>query len=241
MQAPGSGVVASKKPAVRSTAQFDGRTAAQLERRSRSIGAPVDDAAIDRILATVDLAGTTTILAGVEAAKLDPATAAKIKHARWYGEMRSMLSFLTAMVRRRNLNTRQAGKKMAKLEKALSEAKTVLKTDPAYEAALVLAEKALDRLQENMGDAMAWTKERIAGEYLPQQYWTFTKRPKMTRPKLTGGNVAEGETVRFIQVVMTELKIPYARESIIRAMQDAKKPKRLRPSKKSGGLGSKGH
>ena len=151
--------MASKKPAVRSTAQFDGRTAAQLERRSRSIGAPVDDAAIDRILATVDLAGTTTILAGVEAAKLDPATAAKIKHARWYGEMRSMLSFLTAMVRRRNLNTRQAGKKMAKLEKALSEAKTVLKTDPAYEAALVLAEKALDRLQENMGDAMAWTKE----------------------------------------------------------------------------------
>jgi hypothetical protein len=228
------GAVASKKPAAQSTARFDARTAAQLERRSRSIGAPVDDAAIDRILATVDLADTTAILApGVDAAKFDAATSAEIKRMRWGGEIRSMLSFLTAMVRRRKLNTPQASRKMAKLAKALCEAKTVLKNDHANEAALALAEMALDRLQENMKGARDWTNERIAGEFLPAQYWTFTKRPKMTRPKMTrprlaGGAVQVGETLKFIQAVLNELGIEYERETIIRAMQDAKKPKRHR-------------
>jgi hypothetical protein len=221
MQALGSGVVASKKPAVPSTAQFDARKAAQLEGRSRSIGAPLDDTAIDRILETVDLAGTTAVLGGVDEANIN---AAAIKRGR--GEIRSMLSFLTAMVHRRNLNTPQASKKMAKLAKALSQAKTVLKTEPAYEAALALAQMALDRLQENMKDAKAWTNQRIACEFLPAQYWTFSKPPKMTRPSRYQPTYAEA--VRFIKAVLKELKISYAEESIIRGMQDARKPKRPR-------------
>jgi hypothetical protein len=97
--------MASKKPAAYSAAKFDGHLATKLERLSRTIGAPVDDGAVDRVLATVDLAGTTGILApGVEAAKLDAATAAQIKRLRWGGEVRSILGFLTAMVRRRELS-----------------------------------------------------------------------------------------------------------------------------------------
>ena len=79
-----------------------------------------------------------------------------------------------------------------------------------------------------MKDARTWNNERIAGEFLPLQYWTFTKRPKMTRARLEHNTIVVGETVRFIQAVLDELEISYARESIIRAMQDAKKPKRHR-------------
>jgi hypothetical protein len=175
--------------------------AAQLERRSRSIGALVDDAAIDRILEPIDLAGTTAFVAGIDAAKRDAATAAAIKRKRWGGEMRSMLSFLTTMVRRRELDTREARRKMARLAKALSEAMEVLRTDPGCEAAFVLAEMAFTRLRENMRDASSWTNERIAGEFLPLQYWTFTKRPKTTRTRLEHEKIVVGETVRFIQAV----------------------------------------
>jgi hypothetical protein len=77
------------------------RSAAELERLSLTIGASVDDAAVDRILATIDLAGTTGILSpGVEADKLDAATATAIKCARWGPTIRWMLSFLTGIVRR---------------------------------------------------------------------------------------------------------------------------------------------
>jgi hypothetical protein len=69
-------------------------------------------------------------------------------------------------------------------------------------------------------NARAWNNERIAGEYLPLQYLMFGKKPTMTRG---------GETVRFIQAVLRELKVSLFEESsIIRAMQDAKKPKRRR-------------
>ena len=204
------------------------RSAAELERLSYLIGAPVDDTAIDRILSSVDLIGTTGILMpGVEAEKLNAVTAAAIKRGRWGGEIRSMLSFLTAMLRRRELSTSQARTKIAKLANALSDATFVkLRNDPANEAALALAEMALRRLQEIMKDARAWTNERIAGEYLPLQYWTFTKRPTMSRKskKVPSGS----ETVRFVQAVMRELGISYSEESIIRAMKDAKKPRRFR-------------
>ena len=128
MQALSRGAVVSKKLAAKSTAQFDARTAVQLEHRSRSIGAPVDDAAIDRILATIDLTGTTAILIYVPE-KLDAATAAAVKRMRWGGEMRWMLNFLKARVRQRKLSTPQARKKIKNLVKALSEAKTMLRTD----------------------------------------------------------------------------------------------------------------
>jgi hypothetical protein len=70
-----------------------------------------------------------------------------------------------------------------------------------------------------------WNNERIAGEFLQQLYWTFGKQPMMTRPSRAGQG---GEAVRFIQAAMCELGIDYSEESIIRAMQDAKKPKRPR-------------
>jgi hypothetical protein len=86
------------------TKKFTARSAPQLERLSRQIGEHVDDAAIDRILATVDLAGTTGILPpDYDASNLTAKKAAEIKRARWGGEIRSVLSFLTAMVRRRKL------------------------------------------------------------------------------------------------------------------------------------------
>jgi hypothetical protein len=192
------------------------------------IGAPVDDTAVDRILATIDLAGTTAILSpGVEAEKLDAATATEFKRTRWGGAVRSMLGFLTALIRRRALSTSQARKKIAGLIDALSDPKVIkLGNDPANEAALALAEMALGRLHENMVDARAWTNERIAGEFLPRQYWTFTKRPTPLRKskKQPSGS----EAVRFVQAVMRELGISYSAESIIRAMKDASKPKRFR-------------
>ena len=226
LQAPGIGAMASRKPAARSAVKLDTNLAAHLERRSRQIGASVNDAAIDRILATINLGGTTAILApGVVAEQLDNATAAATKRARWGGEVRSILSFLTAMVRRRKLSAPRHHKRMARAAKALSEATVLMENDPAYEAALALAEMALDRVQNSMEDAKAWTNERIAGEFLPKEYWIFTKRPTMTRVSKT---TTSGETVRFVRAVMRELKIQYSEESIIRAMQDAQKPKRYR-------------
>ena len=102
-----------------SSKKLSPHSATELERQSRLIGAPpVDDAAIDRILATIDLAGTSAILApGVEASTLDAAHAAKIKRLSWSGQVRSMLSFLTAMVRRRKLSTAKARKKLTKAVK----------------------------------------------------------------------------------------------------------------------------
>jgi hypothetical protein len=219
--------MASKKPASYSAAKFDAHLATKLERLSRTIGASVDDKAVDRILATVNFAGTSGVLAaGVEAVKLDPATGAEIKRMRWGGEVRSILGLLTVMVRRRKLSTPRNRKKLNTAAKALNEAKIMLRSDPAYEAALALAEMSLERVQDNMQDARAWNNERIAGEFLPQQYWTFTKRPKKTRKSMATGIA---ETVAFVQAVMRELEIiPYSEESIIRAMQDAKKPKRYR-------------
>ena len=221
--------MASKKPAVQSTAQFDARTAAQLEHRSRSIGAPVDDAAVDRILATVDLAGTTAIRPGVDVAGIATATAAAIKRRRWGGEMRMMLSFLKAKVRRKNLSTPQIRKKIESLAQALSKTKTALETEPAYKAAITLAEMAIHRLKEDLDSSRAWTNELITGQYLPAQYWTF-KRPKKTRARLDRerGSIVEAETVGFIQAVLKELEISYSRESIISAMQGANKAKRKR-------------
>jgi hypothetical protein len=115
--------------------------AEELARRALTISAPVEDAAVDRILATIDLTGTTGVLApGNEAQNLDPAD---FKRMLWGAEISSMLSFLTAMVRCRKLNTLRARRKMTKLEDAFSQAKLVLKIDPGTEAALGLVEMGL--------------------------------------------------------------------------------------------------
>lgn len=219
----------NKKPAPLSAAKLNPQLATQLERLSRTIGAPVDDAAIDRILATVDLADATAILPGVDVAMIDTVTAAAIKRQRWGGEMGRMLSFLKAMVRRRNLSTPQICKKIENLAQALSKAKTALKTEPAYEAAITLAEMAIHDLQEDLKASKHWKNERLVGQFLASQYWTF-KRPKKTRARLDRerGRIVEAETVRFIQPVLKELGISYARESIISAMQGANKPTRKR-------------
>jgi hypothetical protein len=168
--------MSGKKSIVRSALRLDAQSAAQLERRSRQIGAFIDDAAIDRILENIDLTGTTGILAaGVDAAKLNAGASATIKRLRWGGQIRSMLSILTAMVRRRKLSTARARKKLTGIVNALSAAKTCLRNDPAYDAALTLAEMLLTRVQDELNDAKSWTNERIAGEFLPAQFLTFTK------------------------------------------------------------------
>jgi hypothetical protein len=225
MQPLAEGAVATKKLTVKPTARFDDRMAAKLERRSRSIGAPVDKAAIDRILETIDLAGKKAFLIpDPGAVKVGVADAAKVKYFCWGEQIRSDLGFLTAVMRRRKLNTRQAIKKTENIAKKMSEIKTVLKTDPAYEAALLLAEEALVRLQENTYDANTYTNERIAGGYLPKSYQhIFGVKATMTRSK-------EGisEAIRFIQAFLRELGISYEVESIISAMQASKKTKRKR-------------
>jgi hypothetical protein len=107
----------------------------------------------------------------------------------------------------------------------------VLGEDPANEAAFQLTEMGLERVRENLEDAKFWTTERIAGEYLPAQYHGIVgKEPKMTRPKVAREKleVETPETIAFIQAVLTELDISYSRESIIAAMQAAKKPIRKR-------------
>jgi hypothetical protein len=200
--------------------------AAELERQSRLVGAPIDDAGIDRILEAVDLSGIPGILIpGLEASAVDMRTIAAIKRGRWGGSVRSMLSFLATMSRRRKLDTVRARRRIARIKALLSsDVMTLLRGDPAHHAALALAELALERVRENTEEARRWTKERIAGEYLPNQYLMF-KQPKMTRSNpLTGS----GEVVRFIRAVMGEVGISYSEESIIRAMQAAKKPKRYR-------------
>jgi hypothetical protein len=58
----------------------------------------------------------------------------------------------------------------------------------------------------------------------------FGKRPTTTRGS---------ETVTFIQTVLRELKVSLVEEgSVIRAMQDAKKPKRRRKQARSGADGA---
>jgi hypothetical protein len=130
---------------------------------SCQIGAPVNDEAVDRILATIDLAGTTVLLPGIDVRKLDAPTTAAIKRARWGGSVRSMLSFLTATVHLRKLSTQEARKELAKLARAF-----VYTKDPANKVALALAKMALEQSQAKRIDARAWTNERIAGEFLPQ-------------------------------------------------------------------------
>jgi hypothetical protein len=239
----------NKKPASRSAAKLNPQLAIQLERLSRTIGAPVDDAAIDRILATVDLAGTAGILAesyeaakpdldgstrifaeGKETNKLSGSQVAEIKRWRRGGSVCSMLSFLKATVRQREMSTLRTRKAIVTAKASLSSgAMATLRSDPSYDASLKLAEMAIDRLQESLEGARAWTDERIAGEYLPNQYHgIFGKRPKMTRRKFVGEEVHISEAIRFIQAVLDELGISYQEESIISAMQAAKKPKRYR-------------
>jgi hypothetical protein len=106
-----------------------------------------------------------------------------------------------------------------------------LSEDPANQAAFARAEMALEAVRQNLESARSWTKERIAGEYLPQQYLgIFGKPPKMTRPSLPRHKqrMQVSETMRFIQAVLSELGISYSSESIIAAMQAAKKTKRHR-------------
>jgi hypothetical protein len=200
----------------------------QLDHLSRQIGAPVDDTTVDRILASIDLASTH---AEIDAAKLDARRATEIKRLRWGGQVRSMLSLVTALVRRRKLGTSQAPKKLAGAAKALSHANRMLKEDPAIEAALTIAKMMIVRVREDLEHAKTWTRERIAGEYLPTEYYgIFGRRPKMTRPRLAPGKseLEVPETIRFIQAVLDELDISYSRESIIAAMQASKKKKRRR-------------
>jgi hypothetical protein len=212
MQAPGRDAVVNKKPAASSTAKVETHSAARLERLSRQIGAPVNDEAVDRILATIDLAGTTVLLPGIDAKMLGPSTTAEIKRYRWGGSMRSMLSFLGAIVHLRKLSTQEARKKISKLAKAFAQTGD-------QEVALALAKMALEQSQAETIDASTWTNERIAGEFLPQQYYLFGKTPTMTRG---------GEAVTFIRAVLRELQIPLSQETIIRYWQDADKPKRPR-------------
>jgi hypothetical protein len=226
MQAPGIGAMVKKKSAVPLTSKT--HSAARLERLSCQFGVPVDDESAERILATIDLAKTTVLLPGIDAAKLDATTAAAIKRARWGGSVRSMLSFLGAIVHLRKLSTREARKEIVKF------AKTFAQTGDR-KTALALAKMALEQAQAKAIDARAWNNERIAGEYLPTQYHVmFGKPPKKTRPKLARGKlrgkleVQESETVRFIQAVLSELGISYSRESIIAAIQGATRPKRRR-------------
>jgi hypothetical protein len=205
--------VAKKKPAASSTANLETHSAARLERLSRQIGVSVNDKAVDRILATIDISGTSVLLPGIDAANLDAATTAEIKRLRWGGSVRSMLSFLGAIVHLRKLNIQKGRREVARLARAFAQTND-------REVALALTKMALEQAQAKAIDARAWSNERIAGEFLPQQYWLFGKEPTMTRG---------GETVRFIQAVLRELRVPLSEESsIIRAMQAAKEPRRRR-------------
>jgi hypothetical protein len=60
-----------------------------------------------------------------------------------------MLSFLKAKVRQREMSTPRARKAIARAKASLSSGAIVtLRSDPAYDASLELAEMAFDRLQE---------------------------------------------------------------------------------------------
>jgi hypothetical protein len=78
------GGMAKNKPSTSSAALLDTRSATELERLSRIVGAPVDERAIDRILAVIELEGKTGILAeGFDPATLDSSATAEIKRHRW--------------------------------------------------------------------------------------------------------------------------------------------------------------
>ena len=216
--------MAKEKPGANSRRRkSETHSAARLERLSRQIGMPVNDEAVDRILATIDLEGTTVLLPGVDAGKLEAATTAGIKWSRWGGSVRSMLSFLGAIVHLRKLSTPEARKKIAEFGRALVQTND-------QEVALAIAKMALEQAQANAVDARAWTNERIAGEYLPQQFHALTGNPpKMTRRKMGRDDRVEiTPTMRFIHAVLIELGISYTEESIIAAMQAAKKKRRKR-------------
>jgi hypothetical protein len=190
----------------------------QLDHLLYRFAAPVDDAAIDRVLATFSLAGITGILArNVDAATLDEKTAAKIKRLRWGGAVKTMLGFLTAIVQRRERAA--VLKRGRKSPVARQFARSVLKfLEPASD------DELFDRLLREAAQAREWTNERIAGEYLPQQYRAISgKEPSMPRR-----SDEMSEAVQFIQVVMREVGIRYSHESIIAAKTAAKKPKRRR-------------
>jgi hypothetical protein len=72
-----------------------------------------------------------------------------------------------------------------------------------------------------MEDCREWTNEQIAGKFLLNQYCAISgKKPSMLR------RTEMSEAIRFIQVVMCEVGIPYSEESIIAARSAAKRKKR---------------
>jgi hypothetical protein len=206
-------------------------SASQLDRLPRKVGGRIDEAAINRILETLSLVGTEGILLeGVDARKLDPAIATEIKWLHWGGPIAGALQLLTNHIacearERRKASELRARKKVARALKALSEARIALReVGLGDETKLGAAATTLAFFRDNI-KGTRWTNERIAGEFLPSLYRISGKPPKLTRPSRTKHS---GETVRFIQAFMRELGIKYSKESIIRAMQDAKKPKRPR-------------
>jgi hypothetical protein len=198
------------------------------------MAAPVEDAAIERVLATVNLMDTIGILVpGVDPAKLDQKTAAEIKWLRWAGGVGKTLSLLRAVMQRR-----EAAPALVRLRKAVAH-KQETPSVQALRASLKLLDpmsddKLLERMLEDTqpphvhrgalappGRAvilgLAWSNEQFV-QYLLEQYRViFGKQPKITRG---------GEAVKFIQTAMREAGIKYKVESIIGAMRSAKKPRR---------------
>lgn len=172
----------------------------KLDRLLSTLSASVEDGAAKRILETIKLKQPAIF---------------------YEGQVRMMLVFLLAIVRRREVSTAPARRKIAK---AIRRAR--LPNDATAIALRVLdpeigAEgpaRVLEQVLETVKHAALWTNERIAGEYLPLQFEAFFMKQRELG----------GETVLFIEAVMRELDIPYSKSSIIRAMQDANKPKRRR-------------
>ena len=223
--------MAKNKPSTSSAALLDTRSATELERLSRTVGAPVDEKAIDRILEVIELAGKTGILAeGFDPATLDLSTTVEIKRFRWGADVRWMLSFLTARIHQRKLSTLRTRRAIAKAKKLLSSNEiAVLRSDQAYDAALKLAEMALERVQESLENARTLTDGRIAGQVLPKYYTQISsKKAVTTRKKIVDLTIRKSETMSFIQAVLKELHISYSDETIISLMQDFKPPKQYR-------------
>jgi hypothetical protein len=197
----------------------------------RRFEAPVDKAAIGRVLATITinldsgiLDGVFRLAPGVDASTLDAAQHDAIKqmlHKRWGAAVGTLLGFLKALVQRRERSREsRALKRVQKSPKAHQFACELLRAiDPSAVRGNNL--KHLFLLPKDL----AWASDEfIAGQMLPEFYRaTFGKRPTMTRNKN-----GMSESIHFVQAVLREVGIAYKPESIISAMFSAKKRRRRR-------------
>lgn len=160
----------------------------------------IDQKSVDRILKAL----------GIDLKPWRPANKPPYIHP-WEGSIRSLLSLVTSMMRRR--------RDMIRAVRVKSPSKTHKEWLAWLES---IEDPEVRAIVESRAHAETWTTEFIAGSVIPRFYGTITGKPPIT----SLGNAA---TAEFVVAVLQELGVKLSVESVIRYMTTAKHPKRRRP------------